>query len=104
MEEHGVVQGVWPQCKMNCLQPASASVQQLLVRALQEIADGALGNAILKIGIYATEGDLLARFVARLLERIVEELTVVAVIMLNFYTMLGGKGLKGTFGGDGFGG
>ncbi len=102
MEERGIAQGVWPQRKVNCLGPASASMQQLLVCALREIADGALGNAILEVSVYATEGELLARIVARLLEHIVRELTVVAVIMLNFYAVLGGEGLKGVFGGNGF--
>ncbi len=101
MEERGVAQGVWPQRKVNCLRPASTSVQQLLARALQEIADGALGDAILEVSVYATEGELLARVVACLLECIVGELTAVAVIMLNFYTVLSSKGLKGTFGSDG---
>ncbi len=96
-------QGVWPQRKVNCLRPASASVQQLLARALQEIADGVLGDAVLEMGINATEGELLEHFMARLLECIVGESTVVAVIMLNFYAVLGGKGLEGAFGGNGFG-
>ncbi len=90
MEERGIAQGVWPQRKVNCLWPASASVQQLLACALQEIADGALGNAILEVSIYATEGELLARVLACLLEHIVGESNVVAVIMLNFYAVLGG--------------
>ncbi len=67
------MQGIWPQRKVNCLRPASASMQQLLARALQEIADGALGNAILEVSVYTTEGELLAHNVARLLERIVGE-------------------------------
>jgi hypothetical protein len=70
------------------------SMQQLLACALQEIADGALGNVILEVSAYATEGELLVHVVARLLECIVRELTIVAVIMLNFYAVLGGKGLK----------
>ncbi len=102
MEEHGIAQGVWPQRKVNCLCPASTSVQQLLVHALQEIADGALGNAILEVSVYATEGELLLRVMARLLELIVGESTVVTVIMLIFYAVLGGKGLKGAFGSNGF--
>jgi hypothetical protein len=57
----------------------SASVQLLLVYAIQEIVDGELGHAILEMDVYATEGELLARFVARLLERIVGESTIVAV-------------------------
>jgi hypothetical protein len=72
VEEHDIAQGVWPQHKVNCLRPASASMQQLLVHALREITDGALGDAILEMGIYATEGELLAPFVARLLECILK--------------------------------
>ncbi len=52
-------------------------MQQLLARALQEIADGVLGNAILEVGIYTTEGELLVCVVACLLEHIVRELTIV---------------------------
>jgi hypothetical protein len=95
VEERGVAQGIWPQRKVNCLWPASTSVQQLLVCPLQEIVDGALSDAILEMGVYATEGELLVHFVARLLKCIVRELTVVAVIMLNFYAVLGGEGLEG---------
>ncbi len=99
MEECGIAQGIWPKHKVHCLRPASASVQQLLVRALREVADGALGDAILEVSVYATEGELLALLVACLIECIVEKPTVVAMVMLIFY---GGKGLKGAFGGNGF--
>ncbi len=101
MEERSIAQGVWAQHKVNCLRPVSASVQQLLARALREIPDGELGDAILEVSIYATEGALLVGVVARLLECI-GELTIVAVIMLIFYTVLGGKGLKGAFGSNCF--
>jgi hypothetical protein len=102
VEECGIAQGVWPMHKVHCLVPESASVQQLLARALQKVADGGLSNAILEVSIYATEGELLVLFVACLLECIVGKPTVVAVLMLNFYTMLGGKGLEGAFSGDSF--
>jgi hypothetical protein len=102
VEECGIAQGVWSKRKVHCLQPLSASVQQLLARVLREVADRVLGNAILEVSVYATEGELLGLLVACLLECIVGKLTVVAVVMLNFYAMLGSKGLKGAFGGDGF--
>ncbi len=86
---------------MHCLRPASASVKQLLTRALQEVADGLLGNAILKVCVYATEGKLLVLFVTGLFECVVGKSPIVAMVMLNLYAVLGGKGLKGTFGGDG---
>jgi hypothetical protein len=89
---------------VHCLRPSSVSVKQLLTRALQEVADGSLGNAILEVSIYATEGKLLALFVARLLECIVGESPIVAMTMLNFYAVLGGEGLEGAFCGDGLDG
>jgi hypothetical protein len=100
VEERGIAQGAWPKCKVHCLRPASASVQQLLARALQEVADGLLGDAILKVCVNATEGKLLVLFVAGLFERVIGKLPIVAMVMLNFYAILGGKGLKGSFGGD----
>ncbi len=98
------MQGVWPECKVHCLRPASASVKQLLTCALQEVADGLLSDAILKVCSYATEGKLPALFVAGLFECVIGQLPVVAMVMLNFYAILGGKGLKGVFGSDGLNG
>jgi hypothetical protein len=100
MKECGIVQGVWPKRKVHCLRPSSANVKQLLMCALREVVNGLLGDAILEVSVYTTEGKLLALFVACLLERIVRELLVVAMIMLIFYAVLGGKGLEGTFGGN----
>jgi hypothetical protein len=78
-------------------------MQQLLVRTRQEVTDGLLGNAILKVCIYTTEGKLLALFVAGLFERVIGKSPVVAMVMLNFYAVLSGEGLEGTFGSNGFG-
>jgi hypothetical protein len=58
-------------------------VEQLLVCALREVADGALGDAILEMGIDAAEGELLSGVVAGLLEGVVEESPIVAVVMLD---------------------
>jgi hypothetical protein len=64
--------------------------------------DGLLGDAILKVCVvYATEGKLLALFVAGLFERIIGKFPVVAMVMLNYYAILSSKGLEGTFGSDG---
>jgi hypothetical protein len=49
-------------------------MKQLLTHALREVADGSLGNAILKVCFYTTEGKLLALFVAGLFERIIGKL------------------------------
>jgi hypothetical protein len=60
------------------------SVQQLLVRALREVVDGSLGNAILKMCVNTTEGKLLVLFVAGLFERLIGKSPIVAMVMLNF--------------------
>ena len=84
---------------MHCLGPASACVEQLIVCALREIADRALGNAILEVGIDAAEGELLSRIVAGLSEGIVLETPVIAVFVEDFHAVLGGECLEGAFGG-----
>ena len=89
MEERGIAQGVWPQCKVNCLWPASVGMQQLLVRALREIADRALGNAILEVGVHPTKGEFLPCIVAYFLESVVVKLPVVAVVVHDFDSVLG---------------
>ena len=61
-----------------------------------------LGNAILEVGVYATEGKLLAGVMACLFEGVVGETPIVAVIVLDLNAVLGGEGLEGVFGGDCF--
>ncbi len=68
-------------------------MEQLLASGFGEVADGALGNAILEVGIDSAEGELLSRIVAGLLEGVVEEATVVAVVVLDLHTVFGGEGL-----------
>ncbi len=75
------MQGIWPQGKVHCLRPASACVEQLLPRALGEVADTALGDPILKMGIDAAEGELLLGLVAGLFEGVVLEAAIVAMVM-----------------------
>ncbi len=73
-------------------------MEQLLASAFGEFTDGALGDAILEVGIDAAEGELLSHVVAGLLEGVVEEVTVVAVVVLDLHTVFGGKGFEGMFG------
>jgi hypothetical protein len=84
VEECGIAQGVQPECKVHCLWPASMSMKQLLMSTLQEVADGLLGDAILKVCVYAAEGKLLALFVAGLFERVIRKLPGVVMVMLIF--------------------
>ncbi len=102
MEERGAAQCVGPQCEVHCSGPSGPGVQKLLACALREVANGALVNAILEVGVDATKGKLLAGVVACLFEGVVGKSPIVAVIVLDFYAMLGGEGLEGVFGGDCF--
>jgi hypothetical protein len=80
-------------------------VEQLLVHALREVANGPLGDAILKMSIDAAEGELLSGVVAGLPEGVVIESPIVAVVMLYLYAVFGSKlferalGLEGLLGG-----
>ena len=78
----------------------TACSQRALACAFREVADGALGDAILEVGIDATEGELLSRVVAGLLESVVVETPVGAMVMVDSYVVLGGEGLEGAFGLD----
>ncbi len=79
-----------------------ACVEQFLLCALQEVPDGSLGNAILKVGIKPTESELLPCIVACLPEGIVMEATVVAVIMEDLDSMFCSILLEGELGSECF--
>ncbi len=74
-------------------------MEQLLARALQKVANGVLGDAILEVGIDAAEGELLLCVMAGLLEGVVVVAPVVAVVVLDPHSVLGSEGLEGAFGG-----
>ena len=102
MQESGVAQGIWPQGKVHCLRPASARVEQLLPRAFRKVADAALGDPILKMGVDAAEGELLSGFVAGLSEGIVLKVAIVAMVVLYPHAVFSGECLEGAFGPESF--
>jgi hypothetical protein len=51
-------------------------MEQLLASTFGEVVDGALGDAILEVGIDAAEGELLLHIVAGLVEDVVKEATL----------------------------
>ena len=77
-------------------------MQQLLACAFEDVADGALGDAILKVGVHATEGKLLACIMTCLFEGVVGKSPIVTVVVVDSDTVFGRKGLEGAFGGNGF--
>jgi hypothetical protein len=77
-------------------------MEQLLPCAFQEVPDGSLGDAILKVGIDSIEGDLLSCIVACLLEGVVMEASVVAVIMQDLDSVFCSVLLKDELGGKWF--
>ncbi len=61
-----------------------------------------LSDPVLKMGIHAVEGELLLHFVAGLLESVVMEAPVVAVVVEYPHAMLGSECLEGAFGSKSF--
>jgi hypothetical protein len=74
-----------------CRWPALVGVQELLPGALREVPDHALGNSILKVRIYPTEGKSLIALFACLFESIVRKSAIVAVIMFNRHAVFGSE-------------
>ncbi len=56
-------------------------MEQLLPCAFQEVSDGLLGDAVLEVGIYPIEGELLPCFMACLPEGVVVEASIFAMIV-----------------------
>jgi len=82
--------------------PSSTSVQQLLAGAFREVSDGAFGYPILKMSVDPSEGESLSCFLTGLHERVVFEPAIVAVIVCDFYAVVGGELLEGAFDFDRF--
>ena len=102
VEERGIAQCVGPQCKVHHCRPSSPGMQQLFACVFGEVADGALSNAILKVGVYATEGELLACVMTCLFEDVVGKSPIVTAVVVDSDAVFGSEGLKGAFGSDGF--
>jgi hypothetical protein len=78
--------------------PSVPCVEQLFSCALMEVANGLFGYSILKTIIAATEGNSLIHTCAHILEVIIGESTIVAMVVKNSHAMLFGKVLKGSLG------
>jgi hypothetical protein len=76
-----IVQGIWPQSKVDCLRLVGGRMEQLLPCTFQEVSDGLLGNAVLEVGIYPSEGELLPCLMACLLEGVVVKASIVTMIV-----------------------
>ncbi len=97
-----ISQGIRPKCEVDCLPPSGAHVEQLLACNFREVLDGLLSDAILKVGIYPTEGQLLPCIMVCLLEGVVVEASVVAVVVQNFDSMFCHVLFEGKLGGKCF--
>jgi hypothetical protein len=84
---------------VDSLWPVGACVEQLLLCAFREVLDGSLGNAILKVGIDPTEGELLPCVMACLSKGVVMEASIVAVIMEDLDSVFCRVLLEGKLGG-----
>ena len=73
-------------------------MQELLASALQEVADGSLGDAILEVPIYPAKGELLALGLACLTKEAVGESPVVTMVVGDTNDMLNGKAFERSLG------
>ena len=87
---------------MNCCRPAGARVQELLARAVRQVANRAFRDPILEMGVHAAQSKSLSRSLACLFEGVVLESAIVAVVMRNFDAVVGGELLEGALGLDCF--
>jgi hypothetical protein len=76
-----IAQGIWQQSRVDCLRPAGVRMEQLLPCSFREVSDGSVGDTILEVGIYPTEGVLLPCFMACLLKGVVVKVSIVAIIV-----------------------
>ena len=77
---------------------SGASVQQLPVSIFGQVTDCALGNANLEVGVHAAKGESLLCALACLFECAVLKSAVVAVIVCDFYAVVGCELLEGALG------
>jgi hypothetical protein len=80
--------------------PLVPCMEQLLTCTLTEVANGLFGYSILKMSIDATESKSLICTCPRVLEVIIGESTIVAMVVKNLHTMLFGEVLEGLLGVD----
>ncbi len=73
-------------------------MEQLLACIFREVANGSLSNAILRVCIYPTKGELLSCIMACLVEGAVVELPIVVVLVKNLDPVLCGVLFKGKLG------
>ncbi len=73
-------------------------MKQLFPHSFREVSDGSLGDVILKVGIDSTEDELFHCIVTCLLEGVVMEASVVAVILQGLDSMFCSILLKGKLG------
>jgi hypothetical protein len=72
-------------------------MEELLPCALLKVPDGLFCDALLKVGVDPTEGEMLPLCTAAVLEGIVCKLSIVAVVVEDTDAVLLGKVLEGLF-------
>jgi hypothetical protein len=78
-------------------------MQELLARALRQVANGSFSHPILEMRIDSAEGEFLLRLLARANKSSVRKSSVVAMVVSNFHTVLSGELFECTLGINGLG-
>ncbi len=78
-------------------------MQELLARALRQVANGSFSYPILEMRIDSAEGEFLPRLLARANKSSVGESSIVAMLVSNFHTVLSSKLFERMLGINGLG-
>jgi hypothetical protein len=69
-------------------------MHQLFSGTLWKVSNCTLGDSILEVGIDPTKGEFLPALLAWLFGGVVSESTIVAMVVFDFYAVLGSKSFK----------
>ncbi len=94
MKLYCVPEGVWPKGQVDGSHPSLSRVEELFPCNLVEITDSYLCNAVVEVGVETTEGEVLSFCTATVLDGIVGEASIVAVVVEDADAMLLGKVFK----------
>jgi hypothetical protein len=84
---------------VDCSWPLLPCMEELFPCTLAEIADSLLHDAVLEVGIDTTKGKSLSLCAATVLEGVVHEASIIAVVVEDAYAMLLGGVLERTLSG-----
>ncbi len=98
MKVDGAPEGIWPKGQVDGGRPSLTRMENLLPCTFAEVPDGFFCNTILEVDIDPTKGEALPLCTVAVLEGVVRELSIIAVVVEDADTVLLGEVFKRAFG------